>query len=508
MRVRFPPLLQTISLHSHPTRLERYSNLVGYTYIMNRKNVSIFIASVCIASIPLFLTFNRGINYFDEGYILEAARRIAAGELPYRDFHFVYTPAIVYFLSLFLRLGGQYLIIERLTAGAISIFGIVCLGLLARKLTKNTTLAFLCMFSYAVWGPAHLNFMWPVMNVLPLVFCYLYLFLGSRYFLSGVVMALILLTKQNFGAALIISFLSPLLWFRPSKQQILRVCLGFMSVLALFIIHLLVTSSFIPFISDINRYTIQEIVVRKSFSVPFPTDSLGKFILYLFPALVSLGVGVKLIGQKKKRKLIIIPLTILAIYLLGIFPTPDWPHLTPLLSMVGLLFIVIPQKRGEKTHVLSGILLVGMIITGICSLIFRNYYRWEAPVIQNTHCFSSGPLKYICADDKNYAVIMQTVPLIAKEAVKDTAIFAFYNNPIYFFLTQKNNPTSYIDFNVALSNKDQQTVISKLSHQGVRVIITRFPPRNNPSQLIAGYIEKNYKPIQTAYEFTVWKKKD
>jgi len=475
---------------------------------MSRKSRALFIISILISCIPILLTFNRGINYFDEGYIIEAARRIAAGEVLYRDFHFVYTPATVYILSLFLRVGGNLLIIERIGAALINILGVVFLGLLTRKFTKNPLLILLSMFSYSLWGPAHLNFMWPVMLVLPLIFCYLYLFLGSYYFLSGVVMALILLTKQNFGAAVIASFLISLIWIHLSKRKILKMCLGFIGVIDIFIIHLLLTGSFIPFINDINLYTIQEILVRKSFSVPFPTQSFGKFILYIFPALTSLTIWWGFTKQNTNNKSLIVPLSILGVYVFGIFPTPDWPHLTPLISTVGILFILVPHAFRVHYRFLSALLLIGMIGAGSYSLLIRNYYRWEAPVINNTHCFSSGPLKYICADDKNYAIIMQTVPLIEKEAAKDSSIFAFYNNPIYFFLAHKNNPTRYIDFNVALTKKEQQTVISELSQHKVSVIVTRFPPSFNPSKIIAGYIEKQYEPIQVVYELTVWRKKN
>jgi len=475
---------------------------------MNRKNIFLFSLLVFISSLPLFLSFNRGINYFDEGYILEAARRIAAGELPYRDFHFMYTPATVYYLSFFLRLGGQFVIVERIAALLMSIFGIIFLGLLTRKLTKNHLLTFLSMFLYSLWGPTHLNFMWPVMSVLPLVFCYLFLFLGSRYFLSGIVIALILLTKQNFGAAVIISFLSSFIWVRQSKRHFFSIIYGFVSIMFLFLAHLYITGSTLSFVADINRYTIQEILIRKSFSVPFPTDSLGKFFLYLSPALISVAVGIGLVWQKKKRRLIIIPLTTLAIYLLGIFPTPDWPHLTPLLGILGILFILVPSIFGSRSRWISFTLLVFVIGAGILSLFLRNYYRWESPLINNIHCFSSGRLKYMCLDDKNYTIIMQTVPTIEKEAMGDSYIFAFYNNPIYYFITKKNIPTNFINFDVLIGKKEELRVISELKKKKVGVIITRFPPRNVNSPTLVTYLEKNYTPVHEIYEFMIWKKRN
>jgi hypothetical protein len=110
----------------------------------------------------------------------------------------------------------------------------------------------------------------------------------------------------------------------------------------------------------------------------------------------------------------------------------------------------------------------------------------------------------MCLDEKNYQVISHTLPRIRTETQNDTFIFAFYNNPLYYFLADKQNPTKYIDFNISIEKKEERAVIEELRQSKVRSIITRFPPLNSQSQIIAGYIEKNYIPTQTVYEFTVW----
>ncbi len=475
---------------------------------MVSKKKIIFILSILISCIPLFLTFNRGINYFDEGYFLEAARRIAAGELPYRDFHFVYTPAVVYFLALFLRIGGQYVIVERIVSLSISVLGVISLGLLIQKLTKNAVLVFLVTFFYALWGPAHLNFLWPVMVVLPLIFIYLYLLLESHFFLSGVVMGIILLSKHNFGATIILSFVISLLWTRYSGKRIFQVFLGFIGVLGIFLLHLLLTRSFIPFFVDMNTYTIQTILIKQSFSVPFPTQSIGKFLLYAFPGLLSLVAALIMAAQKKKGKLIFIPMTILFFYLFGIFPTPDWPHLTPLISSTGILLSLIPLIVGNRFRFFSYLFLVGMIGIGIYSLSVRNYYRWEAPLIQHTNCFSSGSMKHMCVDGKNKEIISLTLDSLKREVGTDDYIFTFYNNPIHYFIGNKKNPTSHISFDAAVGNRIENEVIGELKNKKVYIVVTRFSPGNSQAKKIGNYIEKNYLPIKTSYEFTVWKKKD
>jgi hypothetical protein len=116
-------------------------------------------------------------------------------------------------------------------------------------------------------------------------------------------------------------------------------------------------------------------------------------------------------------------------------------------------------------------------------------------------------MKYICVDEKNYSIITQTVPLIKKETAKDQFIFAFYNNPLYYFLAQRNNPTPFIDFNVMVGKKEELKVIHELLQKKVRIIITRFPPQNSQSMLIGRYIMENYTQIHSIYEFTIWKYK-
>jgi len=471
---------------------------------MNWKKNSIFLLSIIICCIPIFLTFNRGINYFDEGYILEGARRIVAGELPYRDFHFIYTPGVIYFLALFLRLFGNFLIVERFAALFMSIIGIIFLGLFTRKLTKNIPITLLSMLSYAVWGPAHLNFVWPVMIVIPLVFIYLFFILRSHFFLAGLVMGIILLCKHNFGAALLISLVGYILFIRLPKRQIVMIFSGFTSVMLLFLTYLLTTHSFFPFFSDMNTYTIQEIFVRKAFSVPFPTQNMGKSALYAFPGIVSFIVSIGLLMQKKHKHLLI-PFTVFFFYLFGIFPTPDWTHLTPLISITGLLFALVSQICTARNRFISYFFMISLVGIGLYSGIVRNYYRWEASLKNHTHCFSSGSMKYMCIDEKNYAVISQTLKSLEKETKKDKYIFSSYHNAIYYFFTQKNNPTRHIE--VPQGTKEEDAVVHALKQKKVSTIITRFPLISSKSKIVSSYIEKNYVPVYSVYEFTVWKRK-
>src|SRR5439155_1593301 len=44
-------------------------------------------------------TIRRGVEPFDQGLTLQAARRVAEGQVPYRDFLWPYGPALPYLLA-------------------------------------------------------------------------------------------------------------------------------------------------------------------------------------------------------------------------------------------------------------------------------------------------------------------------------------------------------------------------------------------------------------------------
>jgi hypothetical protein len=62
----------------------------------------------------LFLGMDRTIVIYDEGIVLTNAMRVAAGELPHRDFYANYGPAQFYVLAWLFDLFGQRIMVERL----------------------------------------------------------------------------------------------------------------------------------------------------------------------------------------------------------------------------------------------------------------------------------------------------------------------------------------------------------------------------------------------------------
>jgi hypothetical protein len=67
-----------------------------------------------ISYLTLFLEMSRRPYKYDEGIVLTAAMRVAAGQLPHRDFYAIYGPAQFYVLAGLFKSFGESLLVERL----------------------------------------------------------------------------------------------------------------------------------------------------------------------------------------------------------------------------------------------------------------------------------------------------------------------------------------------------------------------------------------------------------
>jgi hypothetical protein len=90
--------------------------------------VIVFLATYLV----LFLGMSRRPGMYDEGIVLTGALRVAAGQIPHRDFYFIYGPAEIYILAGLFKIFGSSLLIERLFDLFIkallvtSVYAIVC----------------------------------------------------------------------------------------------------------------------------------------------------------------------------------------------------------------------------------------------------------------------------------------------------------------------------------------------------------------------------------------------
>jgi hypothetical protein len=85
--------------------------------------------------------YGRGLEVPDEGLLLHVAERLAAGEVPYRDVYFIYTPGLQYALALLFRLLGPSLAIEHALQLGLHLALVATVYALALRLARWTPLA-------------------------------------------------------------------------------------------------------------------------------------------------------------------------------------------------------------------------------------------------------------------------------------------------------------------------------------------------------------------------------
>src|SRR5712692_434239 len=139
-----------------------------------------YLFSIVFLIILVFFHF-RGVIFYDEGYILNSALRVAHGEVPYRDFDVNYTPISFLTTAVFLKMFGESVFAGRLAALTVSVFSLFALFKILQLITKNKLFIVLCLLFFTAWGSAHINFPWSTM------FAACFLFYTTFFYMQGII---------------------------------------------------------------------------------------------------------------------------------------------------------------------------------------------------------------------------------------------------------------------------------------------------------------------------------
>ncbi len=464
---------------------------------------------VLLALIILLYSATRGLTYHDEGYILNSAYRMIQGEVPYRDFHFAYTPLAIFITSLFYEIGNVSVISERFAAICISLLSLSCLYYLAGKTIKNKWIQALVLLGFVVWGPLHINFVWPVMlaisfSLAMMVCLYLAKEKHNLFFLScaGVFMVLTFLSKQNFGLAGFFILILTLYMLKPAakKEGLLYLIPGILVTVLLFLLYLLLTNSYIPFVNDFLSYTVQRIVISHSLTTPFIYPSsvpvmIIKTCIYMIP--LVLGFATLLRGKTNPFVGSIGIYTVL-FYLLGIRPTTDYIHLVPLLAIAALPLGIL----ADRTHTKIGICVLFLFaVVGFMRGFYTNYYKWEAPLSSQNIL-----LKIPSSDIYTSAKISSEVTSVSEYARSKhiKSLFIYEYAPLFYLLSGSRNPTPYDLIDQSDFYKPyQQEIIHILTEKRTNTIITGYSIFEDTTE-IGRYIKQTYSIHKVLYDHIVW----
>jgi hypothetical protein len=298
----------------------------------------------------LFLGMSREPNVYDEGLVLTAAMRVAAGQIPHRDFYANYGPAQFYILAGLFKTFGESLFVERLYD--------LCIKALVVTSVYAILLAYCRKSVAAITAVAAMLWIISVNNlsgtpVIPVSLLNL-LALGlvlpvfwravstTRMLAAGAVAGTAALFRYDTGVALLgietcVIAVAIFFWRAEKSLRVLLSTLApcfaaFAGVVLPFALYYLSVAPLHAIVYDILLYPAK--YYHRGRNLPLPAISLKyfqNFEVYLLIPLIGVALYVAVAGRFRSRQL-------------GVDETPGEPRWQGFLVTFGLLALVMYFK--------------------------------------------------------------------------------------------------------------------------------------------------------------------
>lgn len=450
-------------------------------------------------SFALLVIHTRGFIAHDEGWIVNPAYRFLSGEMPYKDFHFIYFPGSLFLTAWILGIWKSILAL-RLVAAVFSLVSLILVYKISFSIGKNIFISFLSSAIFFLFLPATINYLAPTPLAVCMGLATVYLLfikksLKSRFFWAGIATAFAILFKQNFGMAVVLaSILGIFFSMEQKKTGVYKgYFFGIFAGLAPFIVFFLLSGTFGSFIQDIEYFVIEKTLGQSLQVTPFIPQGEGikqilKTFFYVFPFAVSLPALI--LAYTKNKKLVPLPLFVMFFYIFGIRPTTDYIHLAPLLSLIGISFAVIyTSVPKESIRTLIYISMVALISVGFFTVGFRHYYRWDSP-LKDHNIFLFHPRVQIFGNGVSEKSVRRFNEIVKENRSDNNYVFIYDYMPMYYFITDSKNPTRF-DFIPPLTKSEEEEIIDSLKKTNTQIVVS-YSALEGDHSLIGEYIKNNF----------------
>lgn len=499
---------------------------------MDRRSLLFAIALLVAGALISGFTILQGIDPFDEGLVLQAARRVVAGQIPYRDFTWSYGPAQPYLLAGLSKLFGVSLLDWRvLRALADAAVALMAYVLVRPHVPRPLALAVWLTVACEMAEPRNAN---------PFPFALLALLVAlwlagagepdrGRVAGAAVLTAIAAAFRLDFtiyGAAAVTVVLALRAGARPA--------LGYAGVsLAL------AALVYLPFVIVVGPAGLYHALIGVSlqtgayWSLPFPWHyhapvgaGIGKTLKHALdfyvPLLVIAGLGLIALaaGMRTWRErhtpallagLIVFGAGLLA-YMLS---RTDDVHIQPLVVVVamGLALTAVSVPRPAALVCLA--ILSLLLVHGVAN---RTSALLKPPVEAPLHLAAAGGTmtapKEAVAIEKLVVIVDGNVPpggpIYVLPRRSDLVRF---NDPLIYVLTQRSNPTS-ADFGLLTGTAAQARIVEVLRRVRPRVIVrwtdsissSREPNlrgRSSGVHSLDDWVAHHYRPLARLYHYEV-----
>ena len=515
------------------------------------------------------LGFNLGINIFDEGMQVYGAVRILNGDIPFKDFFYLYPPGQIYLIAGLFKFFGNTLMTLRLWLIILSsLFSLLVYYISLLFIRKRS--AIIVWFLSLIWISSYRPIS-PMVSLLPLVFIsclYMVYFFrkeNPRYLLlAGLFAGLCLLFKQEHGVFIIIGelFLFFLFSIEESNKDLTGNILNFLKLVKWYLtglgIILVPAAIFILSVVPIRdlEYHFMTFPLTKyaqfyslRYPAPFPNLaylfshilSLQDFIwqiiqriAYYFPMTVYLTaaftIGFRMLKGILKNSPAVWGLRLFII--LGIlfhihgFIRGNLHMLRPTFFFAFIVFCYLTDNISvsRKTALITFISILFVFAMVFIPLVEKSQFLYEN--LPSPFSFNLPRAKGIIWDERG-ETYEKLVRYIQEKTAEEERIFVgnirhdliFTNDVMLYYLSERQSATKYHELESAImaNRAIQEAIISDIQKYRVRYVVLwkdDFPqPRpgglsgkSNGVFVLDNFIRKEFTPVTDYPSYTVLKR--
>ncbi len=504
-------------------------------------------------------TYNRSIVPMDEGHLAAVASWLQHGKYLYQDLHSGIFPGIYHLTALLFQVLGNDLVVARWAQVATNIAITLCLWLAGTRTMRRSAAAVAPLLYLAV-----IPVSFPVLvmfnySSLALAFSMASLLYTIRLLdenrrsdaiALGALLALAVISKQNFGALAFVACSIAIAWNRRGAaiedatwtSVLAPVALSGIAVTSIFVVYFLITGTWMDFLNStviqlggdqmqsfhnpippilgphpledsrfIFLYTppilfnemihgetvlglpvdaaMQSLAIRLSFGIP---------VAALLAGVALLGSSQRLLDTRKKRGIRVV-VVFASLFFLGIFPSSVWSHLAfvlpPILLLIGLLIDnldgylarIVPGSRWFLRGSLAALVVVATVAGLMAS---SDIARWNSTPLG----LERGSL-YVA--ESQAEIYRSAAAFIESCAPEGEPIFVAPHMPVVYFLTDRLNATRY-DLTIP-GDVEGDLIVAGLHTSKTRCVIynpvmyPEFPPFEELFPEVKRYLARNYR---------------
>ena len=477
---------------------------------------ALFAAAVAISAFSIL----RGIDPFDEGLALQAASRVASGELPYRDFTWAYGPGQPYLLGGLTELFGPSLLTWRIVRVLVNGAVAVVVYLLLRG--RTGTAAALGAAVLAAAGLAQ------PLSANPFAPAFLFALLAlaavtaatPRPLAGGALTALAVAWRLDFGVYAAVACIAAFALRRDNGAAVryLAVAVGG-GLLA-----------YLPFLIAVGPADLWDALVatglrdREYWTLPFPLDYDGGFALwppgtlahdvkdvlsFYVPALLVAGLAVTGVAAALRRRDLPPPwvsfLVLGGCFLLYLLSRTDAFHETPLLVT---LFVLLPLIATGARRAVAVPALAVLVLLGAYVVANRVNALFDPPRLARLHLDVADGVR---AEPEDAEALPRAIAAVHDLARRDEPIYVVtlrsdlvrIGNPLFYVLAGRPNAID-TDFDLQTSRAEQEELVARLAAVRPRAVVRWTDPdsarrepneRGQPSgsRLLDEYLARAYR---------------